>query len=131
MRRVSTTRARRCSVVFLVCLLVPLTFAPEWGWAAPTTLGLLLLSVAALVSFVIVERRVKAPVLDLDLLVHNRLFAAANLAALLNYMALYAISMLTAIYPRSRAGPVGVGHRLAHAQPAASCRPCSVPSAAA
>ncbi len=84
--------------VFLICLLVPLTFATEWGWAAPATLGLLLLSVAALVSFVVVERRVKAPILDLDLLVHNRLFAAANLAALLNYMALYAISVLTAIH---------------------------------
>ncbi len=79
-------------------LLVPLTFAPVWGWAAPLTTGLLILSVAALIGFVAVERRVKSPVLDLDLLVHNRLFAAANLAALLNYMALYAISVLTAIF---------------------------------
>jgi len=83
---------------FLISLLVPLTFATEWGWAAPATVGLLVLSGAALVGFVVVERRVKAPVLDLDLLLHNRLFAAANLAALLNYMALYAISVLTAIF---------------------------------
>jgi len=83
---------------FLISLLVPLTFAPEWGWAAPLTIGLLVLSAAALVGFVVVERRVTSPVLDLDLLVHNRLFAAANLAALLNYMALYAISVLTAIF---------------------------------
>ncbi len=83
---------------FLISLLVPLTFAPVWGWAAPLTTGLLILSVAALIGFVAVERRVKSPVLDLDLLVHNRLFAAANLAALLNYMALYAISVLTAIF---------------------------------
>jgi len=47
---------------------------------------------------VVVERRVDAPVLDLDLLVHNRLFAAANTAALLNYMALYGIGLLTAIF---------------------------------
>jgi EmrB/QacA subfamily drug resistance transporter len=83
---------------FLISLLVPLTFAPEWGWAAPLTSGLLVLSAVALVGFVIVERRVKSPVLDLDLLLRNRLFAAANLAALLNYMALYAISVLTAIF---------------------------------
>ena len=38
------------------------------------------------------------PLLDLDLVFHNRLFAAANLAALLNYMALGAITMLTAVY---------------------------------
>ncbi len=83
---------------FLISLLVPLTFATEWGWASPATLGLLLVSVAALVAFVVVERRVRNPVLDLDLLLHNRLFAAANVAALLNYMALYAISVLTAIH---------------------------------
>jgi EmrB/QacA subfamily drug resistance transporter len=84
--------------LFLISLLVPLTFAPEWGWAAPLTLGLLALAAASLVGFVIVERRVDSPVLDLDLLVHNRLFAAANTAALLNYMALYAIALLTAIF---------------------------------
>ena len=83
---------------FLISLLVPLTFAPEWGWAAPLTIGLLALSAAALIGFIVVERRVASPVLDLDLLLHNRLFAAANLAALLNYMALYAISVLTAIF---------------------------------
>ena len=84
--------------VFLVCLLVPLTFSPEWGWASPSTLGLLVVSAAAFVAFVIVERRVESPILDLDLVLKNRLFAAANTAALLNYMALYGISLLTAIY---------------------------------
>jgi EmrB/QacA subfamily drug resistance transporter len=83
---------------FLISLLVPLTFAPEWGWAAPLTLALLALAAVSLAGFVVVERRVDVPVLDLDLLVHNRLFAAANTAALLNYMALYAIGLLTAIF---------------------------------
>ena len=83
---------------FLVCLLVPLTFAPEWGWAAARTVILLVASAASLVGFVYTELHVKDPVLDLDLLLHNRLFATANTAALLNYMALYAISILTAIY---------------------------------
>jgi EmrB/QacA subfamily drug resistance transporter len=83
---------------FLVCLLVPLTFAPEWGWAAARTIILLVASAASLVAFVSTELHVRDPVLDLDLLLHNRLFATANTAALLNYMALYAISILTAIY---------------------------------
>jgi len=48
---------------------VPLTFAPQWGWTEPATAGLLLLSAAALVAFVVVERHVADPVLDLDLLV--------------------------------------------------------------
>jgi len=84
--------------LFLINLLVPLTFATEWGWAAPLTIGLLVISAASLVGFVVVERRVKWPILDLNLLLHNRLFAAANFAALLNYMALFAISVLTAIH---------------------------------
>ncbi len=84
--------------VFLVCLLVPLTFSVEWGWASPATIALLVVSAAAFVVFLIVERRVESPILDLDLVLKNRLFAAANTAALLNYMALYGIGLLTAIY---------------------------------
>ncbi len=84
--------------VFLICLLVPLTFAPQWGWESARVTTLLVIAAVALVAFVLVELRVKDPVLDLDLLLHNRLFAAANLAALLNYMALYAVSILTAIF---------------------------------
>jgi MFS family permease len=83
---------------FLIALLVPLTFAPQWGWIGARSVVLLLLAVATLVAFVLVERRAADPVLDLDLLLHNRLFAAANSAALLNYMALYAISILTAVF---------------------------------
>lgn len=83
---------------FLVALLVPLTFSVEWGWASPLTLGLLAVSAVCLLAFVVLERRVESPILDLDLVLRNRLFAAANAAALLNYMALYGISLLTAIF---------------------------------
>ena len=51
----------------------------------------------ALAGFVKAEGRAAAPLVDLDLLRRNRLFAMANLAALLNYCALYAISVLTAV----------------------------------
>jgi|GEM_PF-195035 len=84
--------------VGLTCLLVPLTFASEWGWASAPTIALLVISVLSFAGFVLTERRVRDPLLDMDLLLHNRLFAAANAAALLNYMALYAISILTAIF---------------------------------
>lgn len=84
--------------LFLVCLLVPLTFGAEWGWMAPQSVALLVVSGLALAAFVVTELRVPEPVLDLDLLQHNRLFAAANLAAFINYMALAAIGILTAIF---------------------------------
>ena len=54
--------------------------------------------------------------LDLDLLLHNRLFAAANLAALLNYMALYAVSILTAIFLEVVQGRSRRPHRVADAR---------------
>ncbi len=83
---------------FLVCLLVPLTFGPQWGWLGARSLVLLVLAAALLSAFVAVERRAAQPLLDLSLLAQNRLFAAANSAALLNYMALFAITMLTAVF---------------------------------
>ena len=82
----------------LVCLLVPVTFAAQWGWTSPRTLGLLAVAAVGVVAFVLRELRASAPLLDLDLVFHNRLFAAANTAALLNYMALGAITILTAVY---------------------------------
>lgn len=84
--------------LMLAALLVPLTLAPLWGWSSVATIGLLALSAVALVAFVIVEGRVSEPMLDLDLLRRNRLFAAANLAALLNYMAMHGVTVLTAVF---------------------------------
>jgi MFS family permease len=84
--------------LLLIGLLVPLTFASEWGWRSLRVWLLLGLSALALVAFVIREGRAAVPLVDLDLLRRNRLFASANLAALLNYMALYAIAILTAVH---------------------------------
>ncbi len=83
---------------FLICLLVPLTFGSQWGWWALRTWLLLALAVMLAGAFLFTEARVKAPLLDLALLRRNRLFAMANLAALLNYMALYGIAILTAVH---------------------------------
>lgn len=79
-------------------LLVPLTFASHWGWTAPQTWVPLALVPVLLAAFAAWEGRVAAPLVDLALLRTNRLFAAANLAALLNYTALFAIGMLTAAH---------------------------------
>jgi len=84
--------------LLLIGLLVPLTFASEWGWHSPRVWALLALSALALVAFRAREIRAAVPLVDLDLLRKNRLFATANLAALLNYMALYAIAILTAVH---------------------------------
>jgi MFS family permease len=82
----------------LAVLFVPLTFSVFWGWGSPRTIGLLVAAVVLFVVFAIVEDRVREPMLDLDLLRKNRVFASANSAALLNYMGVFAVTTLTAVF---------------------------------
>lgn len=73
----------------MASLLVPLISVPFWGWRSPLTLGLLFAFVVLLAAFVLVELKVHDPVLDLNLVRRNRVFAAGTSAALLNYAAIY------------------------------------------
>ena len=82
----------------LVALFIPLTFSPLWGWGSARTIVPLVLTAVFLAAFVLVEDRVNEPMLDLDLLRKNRVFMAANSAALLNYLAVFAVTTLTAVY---------------------------------
>jgi MFS family permease len=82
----------------LVCLLVPLTLVPFWGWDSARTIGLLVSAVVLIAAFIFVEDRVADPLLDLDLVRKNHAFAAGTFAALLNYAAVFAITTLTAVY---------------------------------
>jgi EmrB/QacA subfamily drug resistance transporter len=82
---------------FLLALFVPLTFSPLWGWQDARTLVPLAGSIALLVAFVVVEDRVRAPVLDLALLRGNRPFVAANIASFLNYAACYGVTICAAL----------------------------------
>jgi EmrB/QacA subfamily drug resistance transporter len=82
----------------LVALFMPLTFSPLWGWSSGRTIGLLVAAVALFVLFVVIEDRVRDPMLDLDLLRKNRLFASANAAAFINYLGMFAIATLTAVF---------------------------------
>lgn len=59
---------------------------------------LLILGTILLVIFVITQRRVKFPVIDLKLFSRNKIFAFSNIAALINYSATYAIVFILSIY---------------------------------
>ena len=96
--------------LFLASLLVPLIFIPFWGWSSPLTLGLLAGFVVFLAAFLVVESRVRDPLLDLDLVRKNRLFAAGSSAAFLNYAAIYGVTTLTAVFLE-----VGQGYSAQHA----------------
>src|SRR4051812_24412049 len=55
--------------VLIALILAPIIFAltkgPDWGWLSGRTIVMFLISIAAAVSFVLVEKRIAAPLLDL------------------------------------------------------------------
>lgn len=77
----------------LAALLLGITQGPAWGWTAPPTLGLFAAAALTLTGFVLVERRVADPLVDLALLRRRRL-AVAHLGALalgINQFVLYVL----------------------------------------
>ena len=83
----------------LIGLLVAMTMGESWGWNSAPVLGLLAASVVAFMLFIHVERRKGAGAMfDLSLIARNRLFAAGNISALLNYTAFYAVSFTMSFY---------------------------------
>ncbi|NMO90936.1 MFS transporter [Actinomycetospora sp. TBRC 11914] len=87
--------------VLVAATLVPFVFAvteaSSWGWASARTIGCLVASVVAAVAFVAVERRVRAPLVDLALL-RNGMLVGATTAILIGAGAIAAISFLISLY---------------------------------
>jgi MFS family permease len=73
----------------LVALLLPLAETASWGWGSARVLGLLALAVVLLVVLVIVERRIRGPLVDIATL-RRRPLVLTNLASLLFGFALFA-----------------------------------------
>jgi MFS family permease len=55
-------------------------------------------AVASLAAFVAVELKVKQPLLNIDLIRRNTVFAFSNLAALINYSATFAVGFFVSLY---------------------------------
>jgi EmrB/QacA subfamily drug resistance transporter len=66
----------------LVLLVDAIAQAPQYGWGATRTLGLLAASAALLAAFLVIENRVESPLLPLSIF-RLRSLAAANIAGLL------------------------------------------------
>ncbi len=81
----------------MAALTLGLSFGQEWGWTSPGLIASVLIGAAALVAALLVERRVKDPILDLNLL-KNRVFASANISFILCMLALFAIGFLLPFY---------------------------------
>jgi MFS family permease len=92
--------------VALLCLLLPLSEAAVWGWGSPRTLGLLALAIVLLVSFVLLERRTRSPLVDIAANAKPALLRT-NIASLCIGFAMFASFIGTAAYVQA---PVATGY---------------------
>ncbi|QFU88939.1 MFS transporter [Amycolatopsis sp. YIM 10] len=88
----------------LVPFVLALSEGPDWGWGSAATLGCFAASAAALLGFVAVERRVRAPLVDPRLL-RNRVLVAATAAILIVAGALNGLMYVMSLYLQDPAGP--------------------------
>ena len=93
-------KGEKFDVIGSVLYVVPFTAAMYGLTALPTIKGFSLLAggVVGLFFFAVWELRVEHPVLEMRLFMKNRAFLFANLAALVNYSATFAITFLISMY---------------------------------
>ena len=82
------------------CLVFGLSNTADYTWSWAVAAG----GLALLAVFCIHETRTGAPLLDMGLFKHNRVFVFSNLAALMNYSATFAISYTMSLYLQSVQG---------------------------
>jgi hypothetical protein len=98
--------------VGLTSLVLALIEANSWGWGSTRIVGLFALSIVALVSFVFIERRVPAPIVELPLFA-SRNFVGTNVVALVVTFAMMAQFFFVTLYIQDVLGysPVETGLR--------------------
>ena len=69
----------------------------EWGWSAPATVALMAGGVLALVVLAVIERRVRDPLIEIDLF-RNPIFTASNLVIFSGQFSKVAIIVFGAVY---------------------------------
>jgi EmrB/QacA subfamily drug resistance transporter len=74
----------------LFSLSLALSRAHVWGWGSVRTIAVLAYAAAAATAFIIVERRVRAPIVDFELFA-NRTFARSVIALAIYFCGLYGV----------------------------------------
>jgi MFS family permease len=77
----------------LVLFLLPITKGSDWGWTAPTTLGLFGASLAVLLLWGVMELRLKAPLVDLRTTARPAVLFT-NLASIMVGVSFYVVSLV-------------------------------------
>ncbi len=81
----------------MIGVLLGITNGEAWGWSSPPVLLSLVLGITSLVWFIITERRVQHPMIDLSLF-RNRPFFIGNLAGGLSFVAMFSNVILLPFY---------------------------------
>ena len=79
--------------ISMTLLMLAMTFGQEAGWASVQITGLFVAAAVLLAAFVLVERRVAHPIVDLSIF-RNRLFSAALISSFLSFLSLFAVMFL-------------------------------------
>ncbi|MEZ5207574.1 MAG: hypothetical protein R2690_11485 [Acidimicrobiales bacterium] len=85
------------SIVGIVALVYGLIEAPDAGWLSAVTLSAFAVGVVALTGFVLWERRVDEPMLDVRYF-RNGAFSAGTSGMILVFMAMYGVMFLITQY---------------------------------
>ncbi len=83
--------------VGLTCLMLGLSFGYEIGWRTMAVRGVFVAAAVLLIVFIINEKRVNEPIVDLTIF-RNRLFSAALASSFLAFLALFAVLFLMPFY---------------------------------
>ena len=96
----------------LTALVLGLVEANRWHWGSTRVLGLFVLSAIALATFVVIEKRVKAPMVDFRFF-RSRSFVGANVVAFLVTLAMFSQFFFIALYMQNilHYSPLGTGIR--------------------
>ncbi|MFZ3166551.1 MAG: MFS transporter [Candidatus Methanoperedens sp.] len=89
--------------ISLISLLLALSQGQEKGWGSDFIISLFISSIVFFIIFVRIETTAKQPVLDLGHF-KNRQFAAANISALISFMAMFSVILLMPFYLQDELG---------------------------
>ncbi len=93
-------------------LVLGLVEGNAWGWTSPGIVALFVAAIGGLAGFVVIERRVRAPMLDFDYF-RSRSFLGANIVAFIVSFAMLAMFFFIALYMQNVRGysPLEAGVR--------------------
>ena len=104
-------------VLTLACGLLAIVYGlvngQNWGWGAPSTLGIIAAGLVLIVAFVVIEGRVRNPLVPLSIF-RVRAVSVSTVIVLLDFFALFGVLFFISLYLQSVHGfsPVGAGLRL-------------------